>query len=657
MHSAYVLGEFDGVEPAGARGEESGASVYEFGPFQLIPGEQRLMRDGKSVALRYRAFAVLEILVKRAGQLVDKSELLREVWKDCYVEEGNLTVAISSIRKALGDLRNDQRYIVTVSGRGYRFVAPTRRLTQVVEGPAAVEPRFKGILAARAGEGGIWAGWKGWNSVGLIVAAIAVLTVGLLRPVTNARNSVAAAINVRSLAILPFRSSGTEKAGGNLNVEIAEDLIDRLGQDGAIVVRPIDSVLKYANRTVDTVAAGNEQQVDAVLNGSVAADGGELKVTAELKQVKSGAVLWSGAFDLPVAQTQDLEVRLEESLSQSLFPNRAATRAAALETRNPDAHRLYLEGRFFWNKRSEDGIRRSIEDFQGATERDPGYALAYAGLADSYSALAIRNLETPKDAYSKAEAAAKRALELDPALADAHATLGKIALYYEWNPARGELELRRAIQLNPNSSTAHAWYAANLAAAGHMDQALKEALRAQELDPVSPPTAAEVGRIYYWNRQYDLAAMALRHTLDLDPQFPAAYSRLGTVHLMQKKYADAIREFKQARSMFSGDREFEALLGYAEAASGNPGAARQILADMLESEKREFIPAYSIALVYVALGDHAQALKWLSKCQEQRPASLIFARIDPLFDPIRSDPGFAAMLAEVVPAQAVSRRQ
>lgn len=259
----------------------------------------------------------------------------------------------------------------------------------------------------------------------------------------------------------------------------------------------------------------------------------------------------------------------------------------------------------------------------------------------------VKRLREADVAYTHLEtnlAAAVRALEIDPNSAEAHVNLGIIALCYEWDWVRGEKELRRAIQLNPFNSMAHAWYAADLAAAGKLDQSLREAQRAEALDPVSPQAAVKVGQIYYWSRQYDRAAASFRRAIDLAPQYSVAYLRLGTVHIAQKKYPEAIRELTQAKSMFHGDCEIDALIAYAEAASGDRTSAKRLLDDLQHNPLRQYVSAYSITLVYTALGEHAEALHWLEQCRKQKPASLVYAQIEPLFDPLRSDPHFLVAL-------------
>ncbi len=341
---------------------------------------------------------------------------------------------------------------------------------------------------------------------------------------------------------------------------------------------------------------------------------------------------------------------MEDKIAQAIplrVSQQEKMRSPAMMTRNPVAYRLYLEGRYFWNKRTEQGLRRSIESFQRAALEDQHFAAAYAGLADSYALLASYGVEPAQQAYPNAKAAALKALQLDDGLAEAHTSLGMICFYYEWNWHQAEQEFRRSIELNPNYGLAHTWYALELAALGRSSEALSQIQSAYQVDPLSMSTNTEVGRVFYWNRQYDQAIEAFRKVIDLDSHFARAHTRLGMAYAANKNFAEALREFRQARELSGPDPYLDGLTGYAQALSGNTTAARKTLADLTNRASREFVPAFSMVLVCVGLGDRNSALDWLSRAYQDRSTYMVYANADPLLDLIRSDPRFTQLLRQM----------
>lgn len=320
-------------------------------------------------------------------------------------------------------------------------------------------------------------------------------------------------------------------------------------------------------------------------------------------------------------------------------------RLARRDTRDPKAYELYLEGRYLWNKRSEEGLRRSIDYFQRATDEDQQYAQAYAGLADAYGLLGLLGVEPNREAYSGAKEAALKALRLDDSLAEAHASLGMIAFNYEWDWPQAEREFRRSIALNPNYPVAHDWYALHLAAMGRNQEAIDETLRAEELDPLSFIVNTHVGRVNYLARRYDWAVDAYRKVIDLDPEFERARMRLGMVYAAQRDFGGAIREFQEARRLSAPDPSYlDGLLGYAEGLSGDKAGARKLLSELTERSRRQYVPAYSMALVCIGLGDRDSALGWLEHAYGNHSTYMVYIKMDPLLDPLRTDPRFDQLL-------------
>lgn len=620
---------------------KQGQHLYEFGPFQLDPVERLLTRDGQPVPLTPRAFEALLVLIRKSGHLVAKDELMKSIWGDSFVEEGNLAVTISMVRKALAEDGAVRKYVQTVSKSGYRFVGDVHELEVVEPGPASPEETPPLAEPSRTpAPSRRWVLLAG-PAIVLAIAAIA-LAIGLFRT-----RAPAVSPGVRSLAVLPFHNLGESTSRDYLGVGIADALITKLGNTGQIIVRPTSAVLKYAHSLADPLAAGREQEVDAVLDGRIQLFPDRIRVTVQLVRVSDGASLWAGTFEQNPQNMSTLEDvvadRIAESMAPQLSPEEKK-RLARPYTQNRKAYQLYLQGRYFWNRRTEDGLRRSISYFRQAIAEDPNYALAYAGLADAYALLSPFSVETARQASPDAKAAALKALQLDNSLAEAHASLAITTFFDEWNLNGAEHEFQRAIQLNPSYAMAHGWYGLNLAAMGRLNEALGQMRRAQDLDPLSMILNTNVGWIFYLSRRYDEAIAAYRKTLDLDPYFARTRTRLGLTYILKGAFPDAIRELDESRRLAGDDPYVAGLLGYARTLAGDKNAGRAALAKLTESARREYVPPFSVALVCIALGDNDRALEWLTKAADARDTSMVYAKTDPALDPIRSDPRFANLL-------------
>jgi TolB-like protein len=562
------------------------------------------------------------------------------VWSDSFVEEGNLTVAISALRKALGDNEYKHEYIQTVAKHGYRFVADIR---EVVES----EPESSSLSTVASPLPLAAAFWRSRlfppliTSLALMGLAFSVAVVGPFKPSS-------AHAEIQSLAVLPFEAANPDPAHEYLKLGLADAIITRLANTGQIIVRPTSAVLKYADSPPDPRVAGAEQKVDAIVAGHIETSSGRVRVTVQLVRVGDGSLLWADSFEKDPDQVFGLEDEVAERIAQSISIARRGTEKKLLprtQTENSKAYQLYLQGRYFWYKRTERGLLRSIEYFQQATTEDPQYALAYAGLADSYVLLDSNSVEPTSQAFPAAKAAALKALQLDNSLSEAHTSLGVVYFYYEWNWTGAEQEFQRAIALNPNYALAHSWYALNLAAMGRYDEAISEARHAQELDPVSAEINTVIGRVFYYSHQYDQSIDPYRKVIDLDPQFTRAHIRLGQTYAAKRAYGDSIAEFEKAQQLVSRPNSYlEGSLGYAQGLSGNTGKAREICEELTERSRIQYVPAFSIALVYLGLGERDHALEWLNKAYQDHSAYMVFAKTDPLLDPLRSDPRFAALL-------------
>lgn len=636
--------------------------VYDFGPFRMDPAERVLLREGRPLAVTSKAFDTLVVLIQNAGRLVDKTELMGAVWPDSFVEEGNLAVAVSTLRKVLRDNGAKHRYIQTVSKQGYRFVHDVQEVVEpdsneipssntvpppLKLGPTAgPEPKETASTSITPAPPGPLSSRKTFSTA-LRAGFPLLLALGIIAGIVHLRRTGSGEARIHSLAVLPFQTLSSDATASYLGLGLADAVITKLGSTGEIVVRPTSSVMKYAGSATDPLIAGREQRVDAVLIGHVEAEGNQVRVTAQLVRVKDGNLLWADSFEDDRQQMFALQSRVAERVARSMsigLTAGAKMRLAEQDTQNSKAYELYLEGRYFWNQRTPEGLRRSIDYLKQAATEDPNYALAYSGLADAYVLLDMFGVESWRQAYPNARAAALDAVHLDDSLAEAHSSLGMLALLYEWDWTKAEHEFKRAIDLNPNYAIAHDWYASDLLATGRCGEALEQARQAQALDPLSFVINDKLGRVYYSCGQHQQAITTLQKVVDLDPNYARARARLGVAYLASQSFTDAIRELKAAQQLSSADPNIEALLGYAEARTSDPEAAREILGRLVERSHREYVPAFSMALICVGLGDTHSALDWLEKAYQDRATQMVYVKTDPLLESLHSNPRFDALI-------------
>jgi DNA-binding winged helix-turn-helix (wHTH) protein/TolB-like protein/Tfp pilus assembly protein PilF len=644
------------------------ADLYEFGPFTLQPSEHRLLRDGRPVTLSPKAFDILLLLVQNAGGLVSKDDLAKKVWPGGFAEEANLTANIAALRKALGHRPDGDEYIETVPRLGYRFTAlaneadagseldsdgpdalPTARGAQAKPNRAHVTPhRDFPAVAGTVGES--LTQRKPSRKVTLAVAGLtALLAVGLWlqskrRPGTNQVSA-----GTSSIAVLPFQSLSSSPDQEYLGLGLPDALITQLGGLRQIVVRPTGSIRRYSASGIDPVAAGRELKVDSVLVGSVQRLEDRIRVTVRLLRVSDGAQLWSDTFDENFTDLFGVEDSISQQVTKALalqLSGQEQQQLAKRYTQNSDAHQLYLKGRYFWGKRTPAGVDESIGYFQQAIAADPQYALAYAGLADSYLLQGSSGYSElrPQEAMQKAMAAAERALALDDTLAEAHTSLGYVKLIFAWYWQGAEQEFHRALELNPSDTTALHWYSHYLTAMGRHDESLAASKRALAINPVDLPLNEHLAWVYIMAHQYDRAVDQCRKTLEMDPDFALAHRRLGEAYEYQGKHPEAIAEFQKALQLSGGAVVYKALLGGAYASSGRREDAERSLRELTELSRKRYISSTLIAAIYLDLGDRDQAFHWLDKAYEERSDLLTYAKVDPTFDSLHSDPRWAALL-------------
>jgi DNA-binding winged helix-turn-helix (wHTH) protein/TolB-like protein/Tfp pilus assembly protein PilF len=599
------------------------ARTFEFGPFRLDERERTLERDGAAVNLTPKTFDVLVVLLTSRNALVEKSRLLQTAWGDVHVDDAVLTRAISDLRKALGQTE-DQVWIETVPKFGYRFVAEIREIGNGEAAAAGKQwPRTTG-LAAVALAGALVAVMIGWGTAG-------------------------SGPRIHRLVVLPFQTLDEATGEDTLGVGLADALITRLSNLEGLIVRPLSTVRQFEHDAADPLRAAEELRADAVLEGTLQFNDGSVRADIRLIRASDGTALWSDTVEARENRLFALEDALAEQVAAKLAVrlNEEERRQLALRPElNPDAYRLYADGRYEWGKRTLEGFEKAAEDFRQAIGRDPSYARAYAGLADCYLLLGAFGYYPQLEMLPKAKATALRALELDAHLAEAHATLGLITQNLDWDWKEVERQYSEAIRMAPSYATAHHWYAEFLSILGRFDESRKEFARAREIDPLSPIIQADEAQLYFFERRYDRNLELLRQVAREDPSFLLAHERLAFTYMIEGREEDAWREAMSLPdcASASGDcrRMWKAWLPHRD-----PTAARAALAQLEADATAGRVPAYAAMLGNIRQAHIDRALDWLERMLDTHGVWLITAKVNPIFDPLRSQPRAKAVSAKL----------
>jgi len=565
-----------------------GEQIVEFDGFTVDFGSRLLLRDDRPVALTPKAFDTLAALLERPGEVLGKEDLLARVWPGAFVEEGILTQNIYTLRKALQEAGGGRTYIETIPRRGYRFAG-------VVRGSAA-------------------------------------------RPQQEAR--------IASLAVLPFEPLAGNTDDAYLGLGLADSLINRLSNLRRIAVRPTSAVRRYLGMEREPAEVGRLLQVDAVLDGTIRRSGDWLRIGVQLVSVRDDAPAWATQFDARSTDLFALEDKISQELAEELrlrLSRQERDRLTRSATRHPEAYDAYLRGRYFWNRRTFEGLTKGIESFHRAIELDPDFALAYAGLADCRVLLPLHGAVAPRDVFPQAIAAAERALELDDSLAEAHTSLAYARFMYERRWEEAERGFRRALELSPGYATAHQWYSFLLAALGRHGEAIAQARQARELDPLSLVINSDLGMVLSFARD-PMAEGQIRRTLELDPSFAYARFELGIALQQQGRLDEAVAELALASSMAPENPVTQAALGQALARAGRTEEARKILALLEERAAREPVEASLFAFLWIGLGEHGRAIDCLEEACVQGSRFVVFLATWSIYDPLRDHPRWPALL-------------
>ena len=605
--------------------------VYQFGEFHLDTNSYVLLRKGQPVPLTPKLFDVLLVLVENSGNLVSKEELLERVWKESFVEEGNLNRHVSNLRRALGESSTNPRFIETVPKRGFRFEAGVK----AVGGGPGDE-----IIAARFP--------KLWASLGVLGTALIVTALVYFLVVDD----IPISADVRSLAVLPLDNLSGDPNQDYFSDGMTEALISKLGMIAGLRVISRTSVMQYkaARRPLPEIA--RELNVDAVVEGSSQLVGEHVRVTVQLIEAATDHHLWSGSYDGELRDVLTLQGEMANAIAQEIEVNLTAGEQLRLATTrpvNPDAHLAYLKGRYHWNRRT---LEEAFEYFNQAISLDPGDPLAYSGLADCYHKLGVNHMVPPSEAFPRAKAAAMRALEIDDTLSEAYTPLGSMLTNYDWNWPEAERVFSRAIELNPSYAGAHEGYAWLLTILGRGDEAVAETERALDLNPYSYAQTAQVGLACYWDHRYDRAIELFRNVLSRVPEqvvpFPII-SYLAMAYLQKGMVDEAISELQKGRTLLTDSPDLLAFLGYAYAVAGKREEAAEVIGKLKGGEglSENYALPFHLALIHTGLGEVDLALEWLEKGYQGRVWMMVFIGMEPAFDPLRSDPRFQDLLAKM----------
>ena len=619
--------------------------IYEFGKFALDPKEKTLFSDGVPLRLPAKEFETLVLLVEHNGHALTKEEMMSAIWQDAFVEESNLAKQISRLRKIFNV--DGQELIETLPKHGYRFTADLHLAVSPREEPMILEKRTVKRVTFAVEDSDTLA-LKGASRPFFTIPRIAVAALVLMTGIAGIwfwrRGSSPAPPRIGTIAVLPVRALSDDENDKILAAGLTDALITKLGGLNDTVVRPAGSVAQFADSAAEPAEIGRKLDVQSVLEGTILQADGKLRFNMRLINAQTGEQIWSEKFDGAFADVFDLEDRASEMAARALITKLSgepAGRVTRRYTENAEAYNSYLKGRYFWNKRTEDGFKQAIGYFNDAVAKDANYALAYSGLADCYILLGVWGTDPPNEVFPQARQAAEKALQADPQLAEAMVSLAFVEWVHGWDFEKADEDFRRAIELNSNYATAHHWYSYYLVSQGRSDEAITEIKRARELEgPLTLSVNTDIGEIYSWAGRYDEAEPYLRDVLKIAPEYSVAHHVLGINLLKQNRIREAIAEAETARRLEPEPRVL-AVLGYAYAIAGESEKARAIINDLNTLGKQKYVSRFSVGIVHAGLGETDDAFKCLEDSYNERSDTMAILSIYPLFDNLRTDHRFA----------------
>jgi TolB-like protein/DNA-binding winged helix-turn-helix (wHTH) protein/Tfp pilus assembly protein PilF len=644
--------------------EDRSSRTARFGLFEVDLGAGELRKHGLRLKLPEQPFQILSMLLARPGEIVSREELRERLWpSDTFVDfDHGLNNAVMRLREVLGDSSDHPLFIETLPRRGYRFIAP-------------VEPKSESANAATGAESSANAESAGFTDTpGTTTMAVpvhgrvSIPRIVLLAAAVLAGSALISAIAVHyvrgvdaskgktarsnSLIVLPLENLSGDKDQDYFADGMTDDLIANLAKIRSlrVVSRSTAMAYKGTRKPVSQIAA--ELNVDAVVEGTVMRVGNRVRITAELVQVSTDQHLWADTYESTIGDVLALQNRVSSAIVDEIritLTKEDKERLAQKPSVSPEAYEDYLKGRYYWNRRSSEGFTKAIAYFEDATRRDPQYALAYAGLADCYGIIGATIYGTlpAAEAAPKAKAAATRALEIDPSLAEAETSLATAKFNYDWDWTGATQGFTKAMQMDPGYATVYQRYSLYLSAMGRFDDSLEQIKKARDLDPLSISINASLGWRLYLAREYDRSITQLRDTLEMDPNYEWAHLTLGQAYEQKREFNMAIEELQKAVQLSHSSPLTNSALAHAYALSGNHAEAVKLLAHLQARSTTQYVSPYYIAVVYLGLGKNEAAMDWLEKAYTDRSNGLVFLKVEPELDPLRANPRFAALQAKL----------
>ena len=620
-----------------------------FGDYQADLQTGELRKNGAKIRLSGQPFQILALLLEQPGELITREELRARLWPDeVFVDfDHSLNAAVNKLREALCDSTSDARFIETLPKRGYRFIAPVmgseeKKSADVLT--AEKEHRADTQLAGGAHRPRTRRAAR-WLIPGLAAGfALITVTYVMFRGHATGASPSGKAI----LAVLPFDNLSHDPDQEFFSDGLTEEMITQLSKLNperlSVIAR--GSVQKYKGRGIAVSEVGKELHADYMVQGSTRRAADHVRITVQLIQVRDQTDLWAESYDGELKDILALQASVARAIASQIHITLATgqqAQLARLRELEPAAYEAYLKGRYYWNRRTADGLQKATIYFQQAINKDPGYGAAYSGLADCSSGLTWHGFKSPAETLPKANAAALKAIEIDPDSAEAHASLGLVLNHrLDWPGA--EAEFKRALQLDPHYANAHHWYGDYLSIKGRHDEALLEAKQALELDPLNLMIGTWVGLRYYFAREYDRAIAQGRNTVELDPNFAAAHLLLGESYVQMGLEKEALAELEKAASLSGNSPLYLAQVGVAHASAGRQTEALRIINQLRIISRKYYVSPYGIAQIYAALNDREQTFTWLQTAYDDRAVWISYLAVDPVFDRFRSDPRFRNLL-------------
>ncbi|HXZ42529.1 MAG TPA: winged helix-turn-helix domain-containing protein [Terriglobales bacterium] len=635
-------------------------AIFEFGSYRLNPTERLLLREQVPVPLPPKAFDALVVMVENRGRLLGKDELLKTVWPDSFVEESNLAQHVSILRKALRDGEDGFQYIETVPRYGYRFIAQVRELDGVAvdanvppdpkPGQAPLPDVSESALPENTVPESIRPRHRFRGPTYAVAALALLLAVVISTSPLWKRLRHSGPQPIESLAVLPLQNLSADPAQEYFADGMTEALITDLAKIPGLKVISRTSIMQYKNSHKKLPQIARELDVDAIIEGAVLRSGDRVRITAQLVRGTTDQHIWAESYERDLRDLVALQDDVSRSIAGQIQKEIAPSAPQRLAAADPQAREDYLKGRYFWNLRTEAGYLKAIDYFQAAINEDPQYAQAYAGSADAYALLgSMPSSKIPREtAMPKAKETALAALRLDDTLADAHTSLAFVEMHYEWKFREAEKEFKRAIDLNPNYSIAHHWYAYDLAAMGRMDEAVAEVKLARQTDPLSAIINTDMAEILYFARRYDEALLQARAIIEMDPNFAHAHRVVERIYAEKHMFPEAIAEGQRAVALAGNDPWMLIELAGTYALCGQKTEMQDTLNRATKISPGGVLPVVGVAAeIYVAMGEVDRAFEVLESLYRRREGGLILLNADPRFDSLKSDHRFQQLLQRV----------